>query len=234
MKHGSQSTMNRLPFNQPSAIVNTTFRWTVLFSMVVVASLSQVRTATAQNAASSVSADEREVRVMLEDRDRSIKTLLGSSESISPEQKEALRLVINDVIDFYSMGRSALGRHWDDLTEDQRNDFINTFSQIVRIQSLADIDVYRSRVTYDRISIDGDEAHVVTTTTYKDVPTPVEYLLHRTDAGWLATDIILDDVSTVKGYARSFQSVIRKKGFSDLMARLEKRLVTEEAAEGDA
>ena len=50
----------------------------------------------------------------------------------------------------------------------------------------------------------------------------------------MATDIILDEVSTVKGYARSFQSVIRKKGFDDLMERLENRLEKEKAAQSDA
>ena len=72
--------------------------------------------------------------------------------------------------------------------------------------------------------MDGNSAHVITTTTYKDVPTRVEYMLQRSDSDWRATDVILDEVSTVEGYSRSFQSYIRKRGFDALMANLTKRL----------
>ena len=70
----------------------------------------------------------------------------------------------------------------------------------------------------------GESARVITTTTYKDVPTKVEYLLVYSQEKWLATDVILDGVGTVEGYSRSFQSVIRKRGFDSLMNSLNKRL----------
>jgi len=167
---------------------------------------------------------EAGVREMLESRDQDIKSLLGDGDSISADQKEELRSVINGVIDFQSMGSTALGRHWRKLTEEQQAEFIDTFSQIVRSQSLADLDVYRSVVTYDQISVTGNDAHVTTTVIYKEIPTTVEYELRLVEDRWLATDIILDEVSTVKGYSRSFQSVIRKKGFDVLMTRLREKL----------
>jgi len=176
---------------------------------------------------------EAEIRSMLESRDHKIKDLLGTSKTVSDEQKEELRDLINGVVDFWAMGEGALGRHWKGLTADQQTDFVNTFGQIVRLQSLADLEIYRSSVVYDKISVNGIQAHVMTTTTYKKVPTPVEYELRKSESGWMATDIILDEVSTVKGYARSFQSVIRKKGFDDLMERLENRLEKEKAAQSD-
>ncbi len=161
---------------------------------------------------------------MLEDRDREIKSLLGDSDNISAEQKEQLRAVINDVIDFHAMGQASLGRHWNRLSTEQQGEFIDVFSKIVRSQSLADLDVFRSSVAYDVITVTGEEAHVFTTTIYKHVPTSVEYELRYDEGRWLAIDIILDEVSTVKGYSRSFQSVIRKKGFDELMKRLRKKL----------
>ncbi|MCH8277094.1 MAG: ABC transporter substrate-binding protein [Bacteroidetes bacterium] len=161
---------------------------------------------------------------MLEDRDREIKSLLGESDNISAEQKEQLRAVINDVIDFHAMGQASLGRHWNRLSNEQQGEFIDVFSKIVRSQSLADLDVFRSSVAYDVITVTGEEAHVFTTTIYKHVPTSVEYELRYDEGRWLAIDIILDEVSTVKGYSRSFQSIIRKKGFDELMKRLRKKL----------
>lgn len=165
-----------------------------------------------------------EIRSMLESRDRDIKAMLGAEGDISDAQREELRVVINGVIDFGAMGKAALGPHWDDLTPAQRDKFVSVFGEIVRHQSLSDLDVYRSAVTYDDIQVEGDVAHVFTTTTYKDIPTPVEYELIRSDDSWVARDIILDEVSTVGGYSRSFQAVIRKRGFDSLMQSLNKRL----------
>jgi phospholipid transport system substrate-binding protein len=85
-------------------------------------------------------------------------------------------------------------------------------------------------VAYGEITVSDANARVVTTTTYKDVPTEVIYELRFTGKEWLATDIILDEVSTVRGYARSFQSVIRKKGFDELMAKLRKKLIKVESS----
>jgi phospholipid transport system substrate-binding protein len=164
------------------------------------------------------------IRTMLEQRDRDIKTLVGTDDKLSADVKEKLRDEINDVIDFRAMGREALGRQWDRLSEEQQEDFVDKFSQVVRAQSLANLDVYRAKVTYDEITVGDSTAHVVTTTTYKDTPTKVEYDLRYNGTDWVATDIILNEVSTVGGYSRSFQSLIRKKGFDELMTKLNERI----------
>jgi phospholipid transport system substrate-binding protein len=164
------------------------------------------------------------IRTMLEQRDRDIKALVGTGEKLSTDVKEKLRNEINDVIDFRAMGREALGRQWDRLSEQQQMDFVDKFSQVVRAQSLANLDVYRAKVTYDDITVADSTAHVVTTTTYKDTPTKVEYDLRYNGKTWVATDIILNEVSTVGGYSRSFQSLIRKKGFDELMTKLNERI----------
>lgn len=174
----------------------------------------------------SASAQDRrqEIRTMLESRDAEIKRLLGRDDaSVTPAQKERLRAVINDVIDFRAMGRAALGPHWEGLSAAQQNDFVTVFTDIVRGQSLANLDPYRARVTYETITVNGTSARVVTSTVVKDVPLRIEYELALQGSNWRATDIVLDDVSTVEGYARSFQSLVRKRGFDALMERLRKK-----------
>lgn len=167
---------------------------------------------------------EDEIISIFERRDRKIKDLLGTGGEISAAHKEELRSVINEMIDFGAMGEAALGPHWAPLTETQQSEFVRLFGDIVRHQSLADLDVYRARVTYDSVTIDSGNTRVTSTTIYRDVPTTVEYDMIYSGSQWLVWDIILDDVSTVGGYSRSFQSVIRKKGFESLMRSLNKRL----------
>lgn len=182
--------------------------------------------ATSSTAFAQISSGDRasEVRQLLEERDREIKRLLGGEATVSDEQRERLKSVINRGIDFEAMGRLALGPFWSDLTPEQRTDFVDVFGEIVRNQSLSNLDVYRSNVTYKDVTVEGDTARAITETTYKGVPTKVEYRLGLTSGGWHVHDIILDDVSTVEGYARSFQTVVRKRGFDSLMDSLRKKL----------
>jgi len=195
------------------------FRLTVLaVALLTVVSAVGIPTASAQGQAT-----QQEIRTMLENRDQQIKEILRGSDEYTADQREELKTLINGVIDFRAMGRVALGPFWDDRTEEEQSEFIDVFRDIVRSQSLADLEVYNSRVTFDEISVEGDSAYVRTTTEYEGTKTPVEYRLEREGDEWLAEDIIVDGVSTAEGYARSFQTVVRKRGFDALMNSLKKK-----------
>lgn len=166
----------------------------------------------------------QEIRKMLTERDRKIKSVLGDKNSFTDQQRERLKELINGVIDFQAMAQVALGPHWEEITPTQREEFVDVFSQIVRTQSLSDLNVYRANFTYDRIEVEGDSAHVSTSTIYDDTPLEVEYVLGYEDDQWRVHDIIIDEVSTAQSYARSFQTVIRQRGFETLMTSLNKKL----------
>ncbi len=169
------------------------------------------------------SATAAEIRQMLEQRDREIKAILGETDDYTAEQRAQLKELVNGVIDFRVMGQRALGPHWEDLGEDQRDEFVSVFREVVRAQSMGDLGVYNSAVTYDQIDVQSDSAFVRTQTTYEGRTTAVEYVLERREDEWRAEDIIIDGVSTVEGYARSFQTVVRKRGFDSLMKSLRKK-----------
>ncbi|WP_240328287.1 MlaC/ttg2D family ABC transporter substrate-binding protein [Salinibacter ruber] len=169
------------------------------------------------------SATAAEIRQMLEQRDQEIKSILGETDDYTAEQRAQLKELVNGVIDFRVMGQRALGPHWEDLGEDQREKFVSVFREVVRAQSMGDLGVYNSAVTYDQIDVQRDSAFVRTQTTYEGRTTAVEYVLERREDEWRAEDIIIDGVSTVEGYARSFQTVVRKRGFDSLMKSLRKK-----------
>ena len=181
-------------------------------------------TVSAANATAQDPDKAQEIRKLLEQRDREIKNVLGDKKTFTDAQRAKLKEVVNKGIDFEAMGRQALGEYWKETTPKQREEFVEVFSEIVRAQSLSNLEVYRSKVTYKDVKVEGASARVLTTTVYKDVPTEVSYVMGLNDGEWMVQDIILDDVSTADGYARSFQTVIRKKGFDALMTSLNKKL----------
>lgn len=188
----------------------------VLGLLTLAVAVCLARPAAAQNA-------EQDIRQMLEERDQQIKSILQGDTTFSAEQRNELQTLINGLINFRAMGQTALGSFWDDLTKEQRTEFIEVFRAIVRSQSLADLEVYNSEVTYQTIDVESDSAFVRTTTTYRGTSADVEYVLKRTDGTWRAEDIIVDGVSTAASYARSFQTVIRRRGFDALMNSLREK-----------
>ena len=167
------------------------------------------------------------VERMLRARDAEIKAIVGTSGAIPDAKREQLRDVVNGVIDFEAMARQALGDFWADLSPAQRTAFVDVFGEVVRAQSLADLDLYRARVTYGEVEITGATAIAHTTARSGDVDADVDYALARKGDGWVVTDIVIDGTSTVGGYATSFQRVLRRQGVEDgyerLMQSLRKR-----------
>jgi len=189
-------------------------------ALLALAFLLAVPTAQAQPA--------QEIEQLLRQRDREIKAILGPSGHPTAQQRERLRTVVNEAIDFEAMARTALGPFWNDLSAQQRSRFVDRFGAVVRQQSLADLDLYRARVSYDGVTVSGATATARTVATQGGTRARVDYALHRTGGQWKVTDIVIDGTGTAEGYARSFQRVLRRdgaqQGYDRLMQSLERRL----------
>ncbi len=169
-----------------------------------------------------------EIEALLRDRDREIKAILTGDARPTDAQRTRLREVVNAAIDFGAMAEQALGRYWNELAPAQRSAFTERFGAVVRAQSLADLELYRARVAYDGVEVEGGRATAHTTATFDGKTAEVDYHLRRTDAGWRVTDIVIDGTGTAAGYARSFQRVMKQQGveegYARLMRSLERRL----------
>ena len=165
-----------------------------------------------------------EIKAMLNERDAEIKELLGPSGSeYTQEQRDELKNIINDVIDYRAMAQFALGRTYDEISDEQREEFVSLFATIIRDNSLNRLDIYRAEVSYTSIRVDGDQAFVATIAELDDVRTTVDYQMRSIDGNWMITDMTIDSVSTAESYNRQFQSIIRQRGFDALLQSLRRR-----------
>ena len=203
---------------------NFVYKFCLVFSLAAVLFIGASST-------SAVFAQDSAILELLKQRDKEIKSLIGDKNEFTEGQKEELQTLINGVIDFEQMGKDALGKEWDTITPEQQAEFVKVFSEIVKGRSLSDLEIYRLEVEYEQVTVEGDEARVQTKTIYKEQPMKVEYDMGFRSDEWRVDDIILDGVSTTEGYARSFQTYIRKRGFDALMQNLHKRLEKMNAAE---
>lgn len=165
-----------------------------------------------------------DIQTMLEHRDGQIKIILGPKGSeYSDAQRDTLKAIINGIIDFESMSKTALGETYGTISEESRVEFVGLFSSIIRDNSLTKLDIYRACVTYKNISIEGDKALVQTIAELDEVRTPVDYKMKWRNDEWVITDMSIDDVYTAESYNRQFQRIIARRGFDALMKSLRKR-----------
>lgn len=165
-----------------------------------------------------------DIRTMLVERDQEIKDLLGPKDSeYTDEQRENLKEIINGVIDFEEMAKQALDETYNTISEENRVEFVDLFSTIIRDQSLNKLDIYRATVTYNKVNVDGEKANVETMAELDDIRTPVSYAMIKKNSEWVISDMVIDDVSTAGSYNRQFQRIIARRGFDSLMESLRKR-----------
>ncbi len=170
--------------------------------------------------------DSASIQELLDERDHQIKELLGpKGTDYTQEQRDKLKDIINGIIDYRAMAQQALEQTYDTLSEDQRSEFVDLFSTIIRDQSLNKLDIYRAEVKYEGIEVEDSSATVNTIAKLEKVRTPVTYeMKYEVDnSQWVVTDMIIDDVSTAGSYQRQFQNILRKKGYDSLLETLRKR-----------
>src|SRR3984893_7372078 len=120
--------------------------------------------------------------------------LQGLSKTTSPPPESAerrrteIRRAADSLFDFTEMSRRALGRHWEERTPAERDEFVKLFTDLMARSYVGKIDRYAGEsIAYTGEHVNGDEATVQSqVVTAKGSQIPVEYRLHRVNESWTA------------------------------------------------
>ena len=138
------------------------------------------------------------------------------------ERRAVVRKIAQEIFDFPEMARRSLGRHWQTLTQKQREEFTTLFRDLLERAYVARIEQYGGeRITYLNERIDGDSATVGTRIIDKSgTEVPVDYRLLRNGDRWLVYDVNIEGVSLVSNYRTQFNKIMQTSGYDDLIQRL--------------
>jgi phospholipid transport system substrate-binding protein len=152
-----------------------------------------------------------------------------------PSERHAkVRKIAEDIFDYPDTARRALGRHWNDRTPQQRQEFSQLFGDVLDRAYISKIELYRGeKVTYAGESIDGDEATVKTKIiTDKGTEVPVDYRAHLKNGRWLVYDVIIEGVSLVANYRSQFNKIVQTESYAALLDKLRAKDVEPAASPG--
>ena len=140
------------------------------------------------------------------------------------ERRLAVRRIADEVFDFEETAKRALGRHWQDRSAEERQEFVRLFTELIDRAYLRRVDRYDGeQVIIVSDAIEGNQAVVQTRIVTRDKSEiPVEYLMHRTgEDRWRVWDVKIAGMSLVASYRAQFNKIIHAESYGDLVKRLQ-------------
>lgn len=146
--------------------------------------------------------------------------------TLDREQRwEKISVVINDRFDFRSMSQSVLATNWQSATPEERERFVEFFSQYLEETYRTKIESYSNQeVIYLKETIYGKRAVVETVIKTDSTEIPVNYKLKNNDGEWFSYDVVIEGVSLVNNYRSTFAAIVKNEGMDGLLNDIENRI----------
>ena len=141
------------------------------------------------------------------------------------DRRAKIRATIKTRFDFEAMSQRTLATNWRKATEQEREQFIDLFSQLIENTYIGKIEAYTDeKIEYPGEKIKGSKAIVETLIIAASADIPVDYRLYKKGDTWLVYDVIIEGVSLVSNYRSSYQEIVKKEGFNGLLAKMQEKL----------
>ena len=157
--------------------------------------------------------------------DRVLKTLEDpglKGEGKVVERRVAVRKIANEIFDFGEIAKRSMARHWQPLSEAQRNEFVGLFADLLERSYISKIETYGGeKIQYTAERVDGDYATVSTRIITKNgTEVPVDYRMIKRADRWLVYDVSIEGVSLVSNYRTQFNKIIQTTSYNELVSKL--------------
>lgn len=161
--------------------------------------------------------------------------------NLTPEDEEYNRSIKRDILhgtfDIRELCQMSLGRHWDERTETERNDFVQLMTDLLEERAILSKEqgqkkaktknIYQITYKGDKY-LNAEKSRVLTRTSVyvksEDIRVDLNYKLKKAGGIWKIYDVIVDNASLGDNYKYQFDSIIKKGGFADLVKRMQNKL----------
>ncbi len=156
-------------------------------------------------------------------------------ETLGREQRwEGISAIINDRFDFRSMSQSVLATNWQRATPEERERFVEFFSQYLEETYRTKIEAYSNQeVVYLKETINGKRAVVETVIKTEAIEIPINYKLKNNDGEWFSYDVVIEGVSLVNNYRSTFAAIVKNDGMDGLLNDIQYRINKYKQAESE-
>jgi len=147
------------------------------------------------------------------------------------ERQKQMKAAIDERFNWSAMARSAIGKHWRELSEAQRAEFSGLFGELVEKTYLAQVEGYSGeKIVYKGDKVDGAYGVVeVTIVTLRGTDIPVSYRVLKKGTSWFVYDVNIEGVSLVNNYRSQIGSILDTSTYGDLIEKIKAKIVVASA-----
>ncbi|MGB5178581.1 MAG: ABC transporter substrate-binding protein [Gammaproteobacteria bacterium] len=141
------------------------------------------------------------------------------------DKRTQIKVIVKERFDFRAMSQRTLATNWSKTTDEEKEKFVELFSQLIENSYVGKIDSYTNeRVDYPGEKVSGRKAVVETLIITSSADIPVDYRLYQKGDQWLVYDVIIEGISLISNYRSSYQEIMKKEGFDGLLAKMRAKL----------
>lgn len=141
------------------------------------------------------------------------------------ERNQKLWELLEPVFDFELLSKRALGMHWKERTEEERQQFVKLFTDMLKRIYLSKTSSYTGeKFVYIREFIRNNYSKVQTNViTKENKKIAVDFNLYKLDNKWKIYDVIIEGVSIVSNYRSQFESILSNSTFKQLLEKMKEK-----------
>ncbi len=142
-------------------------------------------------------------------------------------EQQKLRLILEQLFDFYEFSRRVLGSNWNNFTPAQRKTFVSVFTEFLGKFYMGKLqekykDEYLIYVSQKFKS--PVRARVNIRVVWKGLKIPIALLMIKRKGQWKVYDIQFYGISAVRNYRAQFKSLLSKETPDQVIERMKKRI----------
>src|SRR6266704_6917562 len=141
------------------------------------------------------------------------------------KRRQALKKTIGNIFDYNEMAKRSLGKHWSQLTPDEKKQFADLFATLLENSYAGKIESYNNeKIIYIKETVDNEYAEIKSkvVTAARDEFT-LDYRLFKQDGKWMVYDVIIEGVSLVSNYRSQFNKIITSSGYAKRVEKLQSK-----------
>jgi phospholipid transport system substrate-binding protein len=152
-------------------------------------------------------------------------------EASKQERRKRLKEVIYPRFDFAEMAKRSLGKHWQQRTPEEQEEFVKLFTSLLEASYLNAIESYNGeKVQFLRERQDQGLAEVETKIVDgQGKEFSVNYRLHSRAGDWKVYDVMIENISLVNNYRSQFNRVLGKSSYRDLVLAMKEKKISSPA-----
>lgn len=143
--------------------------------------------------------------------------------------------VFDQVLDYRVLAEAALRDHWAERSDAERDEFTSLLAKLVRASYRKNL---KKTLGYDIVykgteqGKDGDVVRTVASSAKnaRQEPVSIDYVVRSQGGGQRIVDVVTEGSSMVNNYRSSFNRIMKKGGFAEVLKRMRKRAESGQAS----